>query len=214
MEKLLKVLQLWVEYEKRHPNSEFEDFCRYYLAKPQIKAFKPLKKGVPMPPDVDGMFMMTVSRTTLAFWVYMRLALKETQMPSIESLMICAALNNLGESRKTDVINSAMLEFSTGMDIINRLIKKGFIHQRIDPEDKRSRLLTISDSGKTALFQCFEKSGLARDILLNELTDDDKKLVTHILFPVQEKHAKLSVENKGKTIEEIYALVVGERKEE
>lgn len=157
--------------------------------------------------------MMTVSRTTLAFWVYMRVALKETQMQSIESLMICAALNNLGESRKTDVINSAMLEFSTGTDIINRLIKKGFIHQRIDPEDKRSRLLTISESGKTALFQCFKKSALAREILLNDLTDDDKKLVAHILYPVQEKHTRLSVENKSKTIEEIYTMILGKKEE-
>ncbi len=32
--------------------------------------------------------------------------------------------------------------------------------------------------------------------------------MSQILFPIQEKHAKLSVENKGKTIEEIYANII------
>ncbi|MGD9555853.1 MAG: MarR family winged helix-turn-helix transcriptional regulator [Mangrovibacterium sp.] len=150
--------------------------------------------------------MMTVSRTTLAFGVYMRIALKENPMPSIESLMICSALNNLGESRKSDVINYAMLEISTGTDIINRLIKKGFILQRTDISDKRSRLLTLSDQGRTALFQSYQKAAIAREILLAGLTEDDKKLVAHILSPLQEKHSRLSVENKGKTIEEIRGL--------
>jgi len=213
MERIIHVLQLWSDFEKTHPGSEFEDFCRFYLAKPEIKAFKPVGSGKqPTPPDDDSMFMMTVSRTTLAFWGYMRIALKGTSMPSIESLMVCAALNALGESSKTDVINYSMFEVSTGMDMIKRLVKAGFINQRTDPRDKRSRLLTISDEGKKVLFQCFKKSTLARDILLHGVTEDDKKLVSRILFPIQEKHAKLSVESKGKPIEDIYNSFVGEEK--
>jgi DNA-binding MarR family transcriptional regulator len=206
MKKIIEVLQLWAEYEKAHPNCEFEDFCRFYLAKPEIKAFKPPKSG-PSPVDADGMFLMTVSRTTLAFWGYMRIALKETPMPSLESLMVCAALNSLGESRKIDIINYSMLEVSTGMDIINRLIRKGFIHQRTDPNDKRSRLLTLSEPGKNVLFGSFKKAALVREILLNDVPEDDKRLVTQILYPIQEKHSKLSVESKGKTIEEIHTLM-------
>lgn len=105
------------------------------------------------------------------------------------------------------LINYAMLEISTGTDIINRLIKKGFILQRTDTNDKRSRLLTLSDQGRAALSQSYQKAAVAREILLVGLTVDDKKLVAHILYPVQEKHSRLSVENKGKTIEEIRDLI-------
>ncbi len=44
---------------------------------------------------------------------------------------------------------------------------------------------------------------------ITEKTNDDKELVAHILDPVQQKHAKLSVESKGKTIEEIHAKIFG-----
>ena len=214
MEKVIAILQEWSAYQKTHPQSEFEDFCRFYLAKPKIKAFKRPHDQIASPGDIDGMFMMTVSRTTLAFWVYMRIALKDTPLPSIESIMVCAALNALGESRKSDVINYAMLEISTGTDILNRLIQKGFINERVDPEDKRSKLLTLSPSGSVTLRACFKKAQLAREIVLADLTDDDKKLVAHILNPVQEKHTKLSRESKGKTIEEVHASILGKTSKE
>jgi len=119
--------------------------------------------------------------------------------------MFCTALNNLGESRKSDVINYAMLEISTGTDILNRLIKKGFINQRIDPDDKRSKLLTLTSTGITALNKCYKKASMARELFLADFTEDDKKLAIQILYPLQEKHSRLSVKSKGKTIEEIYA---------
>lgn len=212
MEKVIEVLQLWADYEKEHPDSKFEDFCRYYLRRPEVDAYKPSKTDTPGPTNLDGQFMMTVTRTTLAFWAYMRIALKETPMPSIESIMICSTLNNLGERRKSDVITHAMLEISTGSDIINRLIKKRFIHQRTDPDDKRSKLLSISGAGRSALFESYKKASIAREILLAGLTEDDKKLVAHILDPVQKKHTKLSVDSKGKTIEEVYRTIVKDKK--
>jgi DNA-binding MarR family transcriptional regulator len=212
MEEIITVLQQWADYQKNHSGSDFEDFCRFYLARPKIKAFKQSSlKSLP-PLDTDSMFMMTVSRSILAFWVYMRIALKDTPIPTIEGIMFCSALNNLGESRKTDVINYAMMEISTGTDILNRLIEKGLINQRIDPNDKRVKLLTVTASGQAALRECYKKAKLAREIFLTDLTEDDKKLVAHILDPLQEKHSKLSVENKGKTIEEIHAMILGKKK--
>jgi DNA-binding MarR family transcriptional regulator len=204
------ILQKWVDYQELHPGSKFEDFCRFYLSS-QIPKAPAHPSELPVPSNTDGMFMMSVTRSTLAFWVYMRIALKDTPLPSIEDIMFCSALNNLGESRKSDVINYAMLEISTGTDILNRLIKKGFINQRIDPNDKRSKLLTLTSPGVKALKKCFKKASMARELFLADLTEDDKKLVAQILDPLQEKHSKLSVENKGKTIEDIHAMIVGQK---
>jgi DNA-binding MarR family transcriptional regulator len=164
------------------------------------------------PKDLEGLFMMSLTRSTLAFWVYMRIALKDTPLPTIESIMFCAALNNLGESRKTDVVNYAMMEISTGTDILNRLIKKGLIQERVDPKDKRSKLLKLTPAGATALKKCFKKAALARELFLTDLNEDDKKIVTQILYPLQEKHSRLAIENKRKTIEEIYETIMAQKR--
>jgi DNA-binding MarR family transcriptional regulator len=207
MKEIIDVLQLWANYQKGHANSTFEDFCRYHLASGKIKRM-PVPKGAG-PTDDDGMFMMTVSRSTLAFWVYMRIALKDTPLPTIEDIMLCASIINMGEGRKTDVINFAMMEISTGTDNLNRLIRKGFVTQRVDPQDKRSKLLKISKSGLSAFRHCITKAKMAREIFLAGVADEDKKLVTSILFPLQEKQSMLSVANKGKDIEAIYEEVIG-----
>jgi len=212
MKDVINVLQQWNDYRQDHPDTGFEDFCRYYLASLKRRKSPTETSRTNQPPDADSMFMMTLSRSTLAFWVYMRIALKDTALSSIEEIMVCAALNTLGESRKTDVVNYAMMEISTGTDILNRLIEKGFVSQRIDPDDKRSRLLTLSPAGTTALKKCFKKAGLAREIFLADLTEDDKKLVANILYPLQEKHARLSVAGKGRTIEEIHAEIAGNKR--
>lgn len=212
MEDVIEVLQRWAEYQKSHPAGGFEDFCRFYLARPKGKRPKGSNFKKAQPADTDSMFMMTVSRSTLAFWVYMRIALRDTPLPTIEDIMLCAALYNLGESRKTDIINFAMMELSTGTGNLNRLIEKGFVEERIDPDDKRSKLLVLSASGAKALKQCFAKAKMARDIFLIDLTEDDKKLVANILNPLQEKHSRLAIARKGKSIEEIHAEVLGEQK--
>ena len=171
-----------------------------------------MKNKLVRPKDPDSLFMMSLTRSTLAFWVYMRIALKDTPLPSIESIMFCAALNALGESRKTDVVNYAMMEISTGTDILNRLIKRGLIQERVDPTDKRSKLLKLTAAGAAALKKCFKKAAMARELFLTDLSDDDKENVTQILYPLQEKHSRLAIENKRRTIEEIYAALMSQKK--
>jgi DNA-binding MarR family transcriptional regulator len=213
MEEIVKALQQWADYRRDHPESTFEDFCRFHLASHKKNDLKALAE-TEGPPDLDSLFMMTVARSTLAFWVYMRIAIRGTPLSSIESIMLCAALHNLGESRKGDVINHSMIEISTGTGILNRLIEKGIINQRVDGEDKRSKLLSLSTAGQSALKKCFKMAGLAREIFLVDTTDDDKRIVAQILNPLQKKHSKLAVESKGKTIEEIHARVVDRKKKD
>jgi DNA-binding MarR family transcriptional regulator len=210
MEDVTFILQKLEEYQQQFPEGTFKDFCKSYLVNEPLKTAA--ASNLIRPKDADGLFMMSLARSTLAFWVYLRIALKGTPLPSIESIMVCAALNNLGESRKTDVINYAMIEISTGTDILNRLIEKGLIHERVDPEDKRAKLLKLTVAGTAALKKCFKKAALAREIFLADLSDDDEKIVTQILYPLQEKHSRLAIENKRKTIEEIYKAIMSPEK--
>ena len=97
--------------------------------------------------------------------------------------------------------------------IINRLIKRVYTSKNRAEWQTFTTADPLSDSGKEALFQSFRKASVPRDILLSGVTKDDKKSVSQILYPIQEKYAKLSVENKGKMIEEIYALILDDEKE-
>ncbi len=212
MKEIIWILEKWSEFQTAHPRGDFEDFCRYYLIRSRSSKVKVDQPKTSLPIDLNGKVARAVSRTHLSLWLYMRIALKNTPFASTEQFMFSAALFALGESRKSDVINYAMMEISTGTDILNRLIEKGFVNERVDPDDKRSRLLTLTKTGKSTLMKCFKKSSMVREILFDGLTDEDKQLVAYLLDPVHEKHSQLAVESKNKTIEEIHAELVPKKR--
>ena len=142
-------------------------------------------------------------RLSQSYSIYSKIALKDTRLPVYENFVFLAVSRLLGEAKKTDIINYTMMDISTGSDILNRLIKDGYVKDRTDPDDKRSKLITITSVGEKVLRECFKKTLIARRLFLKGLSDDDKKLCIQILEPLEIKHATKSIESKNKSIEEI-----------
>jgi len=184
----------------KNPKGSVETFCKYVLARTE-KAGR--EKSSVRPPDLDGHFMKVIMRFSQAYNLYARIALKNTGIPLHENFTVLAVSRALGESRKSDVINFAMIDLSTGSDILNRLVKEGYLKERTDPDDKRSKLIAITSSGEKALHECFKKTLIARKILLKGLGDEDKKLCIQILEPHENRHSVISVESKNRSIEDI-----------
>jgi DNA-binding MarR family transcriptional regulator len=203
MEEVVQLVTRWADFKKVYADGTIEEFHRFELAKRDNGALASEHIKGKDPQSTDNRFMKVIARLHLSYNVYLRIALKDTPLAAIEKFAFLAALNVIGESSKTQVINYAMMEMSTGSDILKRLMKDQFISQRNDPDDKRSKLIKITEKGLQVLQQCFERTAMIRSILLRDLTEDEEKICVQILYPIQEKHAKLAVESKNKTIEEI-----------
>lgn len=203
MEEVVQLVTRWAEFRKVYPDGTIEEFHRFELAKRDNGALASEHIKGNDPQSTSNRFMKVIARLHLSYNVYLRIALKDTPLAAIEKFAFLAALNVIGESSKTQVINYAMMEMSTGSDILKRLMKDQFISQRNDPNDKRSKLIKITDKGLQVLQQCFERTAMIRSILLRDLTEDEEKICVQILYPIQEKHTKLAVESKNKTIKEI-----------
>lgn len=200
MHELVKLVSHWAEYAASHPDAKADDFCRDYLAHHTKPKPVPVSSGGDQagPADLDSRFMRAVTRTAMSAWTYMRTALKDTAIKSLEHFTLLAALRVQGESRKSAIIHYAMMEFSTGIVILNRLVAQRFVHERIDPGDKRSRLLRITPKGEKALQEAFKKNASVRRVLLEGVQDADKEAVVHILDPIHLEHAARSVEERNK----------------
>lgn len=201
MEELKKLINEWAAFIEKKPEGTVENFCRYFLAKSERAV--PSKKNVAQPPDLDAHFMKVIMRLSQSYSIYAKIALKDTSLPVYDNFVLLAVSRLLGEAKKTDVINYAMMDMSTGIDILNRLIKEGYLKDRIDPNDKRSKLISITSAGEKVLKEGFKKTFTARKIFLKGLNDDDKRLCIQILEPLEIKHSSMSVESRNKSIEEI-----------
>ncbi len=213
MDEIVELVNQWAHFKKIYPKATLEEFYRFQLAQHDTGTLASEHIKGNDPQSTANRFMKVIARLHLAYNFYLRIALKDSPLAAIEKFAFLAALNVLGESSKTQVINYLMMEMSTGSDILNRLKAEGFLSQRNDPNDRRSKLIKITEAGDEVLQECFKKTALVREILLSDLTEDEEKICVQILYPIQEKHAKLAIESKGKSIEELFQAHVVNKKE-
>lgn len=88
---------------------------------------------------------------------------------------------------KTKACELMLQEITTGVDIINRLIKNGFIQETINELDKRQKLLTLTQKGNQVL------EDMTADLLqlpdtLGELSANDRSVLLQWLMQLDAYH--------------------------
>ena len=68
-------------------------------------------------------------------------------------------LNEHGDMTKSQLISANNMEMSSGIEVINRLKKFGWIEEKQNPKDKRSKLIFVSREGWIILDK-FRSSGM------------------------------------------------------
>lgn len=210
MNKTVELVNEWARFEEKFKEGTLEEFCRHYLiSQREKKEMGQNFKGV-IPPQVDSYLAKLIGIISSFMGVYADAAVKEIpEIKRAEDFYILNTVFNLGEARKTDIIHSHFLELSSGIDLMNRLVKAKLIHERTDPEDKRSRLMRATDKGERVLMKCYEKFSRMAEIIFWGMSVDDKKLCIQLLRGVEIKHSKVIHGLRGKSLNEIHALVTG-----
>ena len=101
---------------------------------------------MPSSPKVnDGAFRLsrTLGRVATIQRTWLKLALKDQLDLETEWYYFLHTINTRVLVRKTDIISINLLfEPTTGIDILNRMIRAGLLLEKVDPADKRARLLS------------------------------------------------------------------------
>lgn len=210
MNKTVELVNEWARFEAKYREGTIEEFCRFYLiSQREKKELGENFKGV-IPPVVDAYLAKLMGTILRLMTVYIEAAMKEIpEIRNAEDFYVLNTVANLGEARKTDIIHSHFLELSSGIDLMNRLIKGKLIRERVDPSDKRARLMSATEKGERLLKKCYEKFSLMSEITFWNMSTDDKKLCIQLLRGVEIKHATLAQEMRGKSLTEIHELVTG-----
>nr|WP_232789322.1 MarR family winged helix-turn-helix transcriptional regulator [Sphingobacterium sp. UDSM-2020] len=97
-------------------------------------------------------------------------------------------MKDFGEMIKMDLIKRNVHDKPAGMQIINRLITKGWVDQTNSDVDKRSKFLKINDKGLTVLERQMEKIRQASEMVTGNLTDNEKMELIRLLNKLNEFH--------------------------
>src|SRR3982751_4012105 len=148
----LELLQAHAEFENQHSGASLDDFYRHMAALKSNQTRQPKT-----PPDLAARLAKSMGRITSIYNMHLRAAFRLLDIKVPEGFPFLASLYHYGEMRKTDLISFVLVELSTGSEILNRLKKHGLITERQDQDDKRARIVAISDKGKKLVVPCLKK---------------------------------------------------------
>lgn len=208
MSELVKLITAWEAYSKKHATLSATEFCMYFLAK---ESNNQLFSGL-TPPDLDTVFAKLIGRLAGMQTVYLKMALQEIPGFELEWFYFLNSIYQLKEVKKTQVIQYNFTEQTTGIDILNKLAKLGYLAERVDPEDKRAKLVSITKAGEKILFKIYQLLYKPTLLMYHGIEDKDKQVVINILKDTEHLHQQLLSGARNRSIDDLLAEVLGKEK--
>jgi DNA-binding MarR family transcriptional regulator len=205
MNKTINLVNLWGEFEAKHPDAEIEDFCRYYLTSLREKDNEGKLFNGMMPPTDKIILSKLVQRIATIQQSYANAALADVSVKQLEEFLILNTVKQLREGKKTEVIYTCLMELSTGLNVMSNLLKQEFITEEEDKTDKRSKRVKITEKGEEVLQACYVALRKANSLVYQDMEEEDISLTIQLLKNVDIKFSPLWQQHKGKSMEDILA---------
>jgi len=197
---LKEVLEELESYESNHENISMDGFRDFLTQKKELEKNNTIEIGELKDDTLQRMnnqsFGMDNQITYLIgmMWKYakhyVKDGFKDLPINGLDDFGFLAALSN-DSMNKTDLINKNIVEIPSGMDIIKRLEKKGFIVSVQNPNDKRSKLLNITPVGRGVVGMTIGKLQQIAKIVIGDLTEKEQKELLKSLEKLNYFHSKI-----------------------
>ena len=126
---------------------------------------------------------------------YSKSAIHNSDFSTQEDFIYLINLKAFGTMTKMELIKKNIQEKSVGMQIINRLIRQGWVDQTDSELDKRSKSLTITKSGLQALEAQMDKVRIASEIVAGDLSYSEKMQLITLLKKLNDFHHPIYLRN-------------------
>ncbi|MCU0421219.1 MAG: winged helix DNA-binding protein [Bacteroidia bacterium] len=119
---------------------------------------------------------------------YSKIVLEDLPVNTVDEFGYLAQLSTFTQMTKSELISKTMDGKTTGTDIIRRLIAGGLVKEMNNPDDKRSKLIKITDKGKKVILKSYEKMSMASKSVTGNLTINEKQILIKLLGKLGEYH--------------------------
>lgn len=106
--------------------------------------------------------------------------LKEIDLTFSQLRVLLILLSNNGEQTQKEIENKLMISHSATHGIINRLIQKNYVSITENNQDKRHKLLVLTNEGKQKLEELNKKRN-SKPNPFDVLDENDKKILKNII---------------------------------
>lgn len=126
---------------------------------------------------------------------YFKSAIAGSEFSTPDEVIYMITLKYNPSITKMDLIKKNVHEKPAGIQIINRLIAKGWVQQNNSETDKRSKVLSITPKGLVTLDNLFNKIRQATTIVSGDLTHSEKMELIRLLNKLHDFHLPIYLKN-------------------
>ncbi len=119
---------------------------------------------------------------------YSKSAIYGSEFSTQEDFIYLITLKTFGSMTKMELINKNLHDKPTGMQIINRLIKNGWVAQTDSQSDKRTKFISLEDKGLQTLEQQMDRIRQASQIVTGKLEYSEKMELIRLLSKLNDFH--------------------------
>ncbi len=193
----IPLINQWEAFLKTEQGTGVEDFARYILDTAEKKDEINALKIEGLPPKSEGYPYLTAEAGQAIFRLYKfarmysRPIMANVGLNSFDEFSIMTTLLNEQETAKKYLIEKNLIEFTTGMDMLKRMFKQKLIQERVNPDDKREKLVSLSEHGRRVLFKILEGFQTMEDVL-GDLNKKEREETIHYLERLDRYHSLLN----------------------
>ncbi|UCJ04857.1 winged helix DNA-binding protein [Chitinophaga pendula] len=136
---------------------------------------------------------------------YVKLALEGSPFETYDEFAFVLSLVFIGPCTQTALIEKHIQLKPTGVEIIKRLIKKKLIIQSAGENDRRSKILSVTPSGRASFHTSLTKINLVTDLMMSPLNEEEKLLLLQLLQRLDTPHRQIFNESKKITLDYLQA---------
>lgn len=195
---LKQVLDLLEEYENEEGNANtLTDFKRWiaFNYQSENEEMEPYWEGKEKGRSAESVINTLIVHMNRYARSYSKSAIFGSDFSTQEDFIYLINLKAFGEMTKMELIKKNVQEKPVGMQIINRLLAKGWVNQFDSKVDKRSKVLKITDKGLEVLETQMDKIRAATTIVTGNLTTNEKMELIRLLNKLNDFHKPIYDKN-------------------
>lgn len=157
--------------------------------------------------NVDTDISILVSTLFRYAKMYIKKGLKDSALNSADEFSFMITLMTHESMTKQELITSQVFEKTSGVEIINRMIRQGFIDQYQDDKDKRSVRLRITQPGRMEIIRVLPQMRQVSQIVAGNLNDREKVILGYLLRKLDHFHNEIYLHSKEEDLDSLIEKV-------
>jgi DNA-binding MarR family transcriptional regulator len=190
---VVPIITLWEEYSKTSKDADPRGFARWILKDvagkslpTSLKTSKSSRRHLDRDLDDAGKAMLLINRLHSMMKKVSKPILKKIGFAKDQEYGVLIQIYLLKNPNKKEVAQQLLLENSTTVEMIKRLVKRGFIREVLDSDDNRAMRLSLTDKGMQKLMESYEGMAKVHANFLDCLSNQQKKQLVKLLEEVEQ----------------------------